>query len=269
MARGVLSLSLSLAVEFLFAASFFHLSLLLPGFTTGLFRGAEVCFVLSARGFGLGMAGLLASALLLSFQLGLVLGFAAFRFDARAVGLGSPFGIEFCRALGLGTEPLGFSLGLALLLLGPAVGLDLFPASKLGGFAPGIRFGLGRTRRYRARDRCRRLNRLRRLRGALKIAFAAVSPMRSGHGSFDLMAQLAGGNGAEFAPADLLNDLGARAFVDDGVIDHLNVGDINRVVNNRGVVHDRCEADRFEKTAFLDKHVTPPGNSTSVYLYAA
>ena len=91
--RGVLSLSLSLAVEFLFAASFFHLSLFLPGFTTGLLLGAEVRFLLSAGGLGLGAP--------LGFQLGLALGFgfAAFRFDPRALGLGLPFGIDFCPAL--------------------------------------------------------------------------------------------------------------------------------------------------------------------------
>jgi len=259
---GVLSLSLSLPVEFLLAARFFHLSLLLPGFTTGLLPGLDVRFLLFAGGLGLGLAGLLASALL-GFQLRLVLcfGFAAFRFDTRALGRSSSFGIDFCLAILFGTNPLSIGLGLALLLLGLAVRFNFLLALKLGGFAPGISFGSRRTRCYCVRDGRRWLG------GALKIALGPVGPMRSGYGSFDFTAQFVGGNGAEFAPAGLLNLLGGGAFVDDGVIDHLNVRNVNRIIDNRGVVHDPCRPDRLEKTAFLDKHVIPLGNSTGVYLY--
>ena len=81
------------------------------------------------------------------------------------------------------------------------------------------------------------------------------------------MAQFARGNGAEFAPADLLDLLRAWAFVDDGVIDHFDLGNINGLVDYRGVVHDRRGPNGLKKTAFLDKHVTSLRNSTDIYLY--
>ena len=93
--------------------------------------------------------------------------------------------------------------------------------------------------------------------------------MRSGHGSFDFVAQFARGNGAEFAPADLLDILGARTFVNDGVIDDFDVRNINGVVDNRGVVHDGSGPNGLEKAVFLNKHVSPLGNCTGVYLHDA
>ena len=81
------------------------------------------------------------------------------------------------------------------------------------------------------------------------------------------MAQFARGNRAEFAPADLLDLQRARAFVDDGVIDHFDVRNINGLIDNGGVVHDCSGANGLKKTAFLDKHVTSLRNSARVYFY--
>ena len=91
--------------------------------------------------------------------------------------------------------------------------------------------------------------------------------MRSGYRSFDFIAQLARGNRADLAPADLLDLLGARAFVDDSIIDHFDVRNINSLIDDGGVVHDRSGANGLKKTTFLDKHVTSLRNSARVYFY--
>src|SRR5215813_5836496 len=217
---------LGLAIEFLFAARLCHLSLLLLCFLLGLLAGLNFRFLLFAGLVGLDQAGLFPSALLgfgLSFPFGL--GVAAFRFDTRALGLGSLFGFHFCLALRFLAGLLRFLFGLALLFFGAALGFDLFFAFEFSGFALGLLFDLGRSRGRRDRDGSRRLSRLRRRRGGgFDLAVAGTAPVSNGHWRFAFTAQLAGRNRVEFSSADFFHHLGLRAFVDDRIIDHLDVG---------------------------------------------
>ena len=104
--RGGLGL-LGLSGEFLFAASFFHLSLLLLGITIGLFPGSNIGFLLPAGGLGLGLPvgfhlclalGFHADPFCLGFCLAFCFSFASFRFDTRALGLGLSIGVHLCLA---------------------------------------------------------------------------------------------------------------------------------------------------------------------------
>src|SRR5690242_3442277 len=58
-----------------------------------------------------------------------------------------------------------------------------------------------------------------------------------------------------FLPAISLNFFSARSFVDDGLVDHLNVSDINGLIDNRRVVNNHSRRPyRFQETTLLDKH---------------
>src|SRR5262245_38720923 len=123
---GSLRLSLSLAVKFLLAAGFFHFSLFLRGFLTGLLPSEKVRFLFFAGSLGLGLAGLLAFPLL-RFQLCPALGFRfmPFCFQTRAIGLGLSLSIDFCLALCFVSSPLGFLLSLPLLFFGELLRFQL------------------------------------------------------------------------------------------------------------------------------------------------
>ena len=72
---------------------------------------------------------------------------------------------------------------------------------------------------------------------------------------FLLATQFANRNSLNLFSADLFDNRCARPLIDDGIIHHFDVRDVNRLVDDRGVVdNDRRRANRFKKPTFFHKN---------------
>ena len=74
--------------------------------------------------------------------------------------------------------------------------------------------------------------------------------------------------GLKRSSAGLFDDLSTRPFVDDGVVHHFDVGDIDGLVDDGGIIDDGCGADWFQEAAWLDEDEGPRGDTTAAALGA-
>jgi hypothetical protein len=150
---------------------------------------------------------------------------------------------------------LGFELGLAFQLFGLALRLFVGPLLEFASASFRLDYG-GVVLNI---DRTAHLG-----PGVLLLdAFASARDDRR----FFAAAEFAGRSGLHAVAAGLFDDLGLRPFVNDVVIDDLDIRNIAGVVDDGGVVHDYgARTNRFQEVAFLNKNVATGRDSSHIHV---
>src|ERR1043166_8191671 len=85
---------------------------------------------------------------------------------------------------------------------------------------------------------------------------------------FLFVAQFTNRDRLDLSAACFFDSPSGRTFVDDGVIDDLDIGDVNGLVDDSGVInHYRGGANGFQEVPFFDKNIRPRRNDSLIDLH--